>query len=266
MVSILRRSRKVLRRLYLRSREGFFLRRVKRCLAPAHVAIIMDGNGRWADERGLPRLAGHRAGAKAIRQVIETAPELGIKYLTLYAFSVENWRRPQEEVMGLMKLFEEMIGREIDDLHRNGVKLNFIGQLEELPESTRKAFKKATELTESNDKLNLSVAINYGGRTEIIDAVRKIVKAAEKDGRVLDELNPDSFGKYLYTANVPEPELLIRTSGELRISNFLLWQIAYSELWVTPTFWPDFTRGEFIRAIYDFQQRKRRFGGLDTEG
>lgn len=266
MVSILRRSRKVLRRLYLRSREGFFLRRVKRYLAPAHVAIIMDGNGRWADERGLPRLAGHRAGAKAIRQVIETAPELGIKYLTLYAFSVENWRRPQEEVMGLMKLFEEMIGREIDDLHRNGVKLNFIGQLEELPESTRKAFKKATELTESNDKLNLSVAINYGGRTEIIDAVRKIVKAAEKDGRVLDELNPDSFGKYLYTANVPEPELLIRTSGELRISNFLLWQIAYSELWVTPTFWPDFTRGEFIRAIYDFQQRKRRFGGLDTEG
>lgn len=264
MGSILRRLKGTLRRFYLQSREGFFLKRVEKYPTPIHVAIIMDGNGRWAAERGLPRLAGHRAGAKAIRQVIETAPELGIKYLTLYAFSVENWQRPREEVMGLMKLFEEMLEREIDDLHQNGVKLNVIGRIEELPESTRKAFQEAVELTKSNNKLILNVALNYGGRTEIVDAVKNLVQAAKKDKRVLEKLDPDTFGKYLYTASVPEPELLIRTSGELRVSNFLLWQIAYCELWITPTLWPNFTRSEFIRAIYDYQQRKRRFGGVNA--
>ena len=248
-----------------RSREDFFIDRIDKSKVPVHVAIIMDGNGRWANKRGLPRIAGHRAGAQAIREVVRSAPEIGVKYLTLYTFSVENWKRPKQEVAGLMKLFEERLKQEIDELDTNGVRLNVIGRMGELPVSTRRAFGEAIERTAGNKKLFLNVALNYGGRTEILDAVRSLAEKAgggEIDPAAID-LN--MFSSFLYTAGQPDPELLIRTSSEYRISNFLLWQIAYTELWVTPILWPDFSRKDFLEAIYDFQQRKRRFGGLEAD-
>jgi len=254
-----------LRRSYRRSREDFFLKRIDPQRAPTHVAIIMDGNGRWAAKRGLPRLAGHRAGANAIREVVRTAPEIGIKCLTLYTFSKENWQRPREEIDGLIGLFEETLQKEMNELHKNNVKISVIGHLHEFRESTQRCFKEAMELTKNNKGLILNVALNYGGRTEIMDAVRQIAKAV-KDGNMDPySIMEETISDHLYTADIPDPELLIRTSGELRVSNFLLWQIAYTELWVTPILWPDFTRKDFLQAIYEFQKRKRRFGGLETD-
>ncbi|MDP1809253.1 MAG: isoprenyl transferase [Actinomycetota bacterium] len=228
---------------------------------PKHVAIIMDGNGRWAQRRGLPRIAGHRAGAKAIREVVELAPRLGIEYITLFTFSAENWRRPKDEVTGLMKLFKEMLENELDQLHKNNVRLMTIGAINEIDLTTREAFVAAVETTEHNTGLKLVVALNYSGRVDILSAVDKIVAAAAA-GAAQKKLQERDLSAALGTAGIPDPELIIRTSGELRLSNFLIWESAYSEFWVTDTLWPDFNRRHLINAVYDYQHRERRFGGI----
>lgn len=227
-------------------------------LIPTHVAIIMDGNGRWATQRGLPRLAGHRAGTENIRPITFKAAELGIRYLTLWAFSTENWRRPREEVEGLMQILSEVIERETEELHRHGAQLRHIGSLEGLSSALQQQIRNAIELTKHNDRIVLTIAFNYGGRAEIIQAIRRIVS----EGIPPDAIDESTVERFLYTAGLPEPDLIIRTSGELRISNFLLWQAAYAEYYFTPTLWPDFTPAEFEAAIRDFQRRERRFGGL----
>ncbi len=228
---------------------------------PTHVAIIMDGNGRWAAKRGLPRLAGHSAGAKAVREAIASAIELGISYLTIYSFSSENWNRPADEVSGLMSLFVEVLERELTNLQRMNVRVQVIGAMEALPEATSAAFGRVVDRTSENGGLTLVVALNYGARHEITQAARSIaqeVAAGTLDAGSVDEA---LFASRLYTASIPDPDLMVRTSGELRVSNFLLWQIAYSELWVTPTLWPDFGRADLLRAVVEFQKRNRRFGG-----
>jgi undecaprenyl diphosphate synthase len=228
---------------------------------PAHVAIIMDGNGRWASKRGLPRIAGHRAGAKAIRESIAAAIELGIDYLTIYSFSSENWRRSSEEVSGLMTLFVEVLDRELDSLQAQGVRVRVIGSESGMPEPTMSAFRRTEQLTADNNALTLVVALNYGGRGEIADAMHAIAKRVAA-GQVTPEIIDESMiSEHLYTHGIPDPDLVIRTSGELRVSNFLLWQLAYAELWVTSVLWPDFRRGDLLRAVVDFQKRSRRFGG-----
>ncbi len=257
-------SRLGLRRKVEKSGEGFSIENIKKGEIPRHVAIIMDGNGRWAKQKGKPRIAGHRAGAKAIRQVIEVAPEVGVEYLTLYTFSTENWRRPKQEVSGLMRLFEEQLSKEIDELDSKGVRIRVIGRIEGLPNSTRAAFLKAQERTKDNKTLNLNIALNYSGRAEIVDAARAICKAA-KEGKENLDFSEEIFAQYMYTSDIPDPELLIRTSGEFRVSNFLLWQIAYAEIWITDKLWPDFNKQDFLEAIADFQTRRRRFGGLDED-
>ncbi len=240
-----------------------FLNEIKKGQIPKHVAIIMDGNGRWARERGLPRLAGHRAGVEAIRKVLQAARETGITYMTLYAFSAENWRRPAREVKGLMKLLKETIRRELDELNTNGVRVNVIGRWHEFPTDLTDEIERAIELTAQNQKGVLNLALNYGGRTEIIDAVKKIVEAVLDGYQDPEQIDAETFEKYLYAPGTPPPDLLVRTSGEMRISNFLLWQIAYAEIWVTPVLWPDFGRNDLFEAIKGFQQRRRRYGGLD---
>lgn len=227
---------------------------------PQHVAIIMDGNGRWASKRNKPRTFGHEAGVEAVRKTVRAAAELGIKYLTLYTFSVENWKRPREEVTALMKLLSKTTRREIDELNRNNVRLITTGRIEGLSLSRRQALNLAMEKTKNNGGLILNLALNYGGRTEIIDAVRSIAEAV-RTGR-LDPVNIDEglFSKHLYTAALPDPDLLIRTSGEMRISNFLLWQTSYTEMYVTDVLWPDFDRKELFEAVIEYQKRDRRFG------
>jgi len=228
---------------------------------PAHVAVIMDGNGRWAAGRGLPRVAGHRAGAKAIEEAIASAIECGIRYLTIYSFSTENWHRPQDEVSALMGLFVEVLKAKMGDLMHRRVRVRVIGRLEEMPAATAQAFRDAVAETEANDVLDLIVALNYGGRTEIVDAARALARlsaAGTLDPEAIDEA---ALSAHLYTAGLPDPDLLVRTSGELRISNFLLWQIAYTELYVTETLWPDFGRDDLLEAVVDYQARGRRFGG-----
>lgn len=229
---------------------------------PAHVAIIMDGNGRWAQVRGLPRVAGHRLGVETLRLIIKACLNLGIKVLTVYAFSTENWKRPEEEVNLLMSLLCEYIGKEAEKLRRNGVQIRTIGCIEELPSSAQEAIKYAVNLTLNSSRLVLNVALNYGGRREIINAVRKIAQKARK--QELDPFSIDEkvFSDYLDTAGLPDPDLLIRPAGEWRISNFLLWQVAYTEFWNSPIFWPDFREEHFLQAIIDYQKRERRFGGL----
>jgi undecaprenyl diphosphate synthase len=230
---------------------------------PAHVAVIMDGNGRWASRRGLPRIAGHRAGAKAIRECIETCIELGVRYLTLYSFSSENWRRPEDEVKGLMTLFVEVLEAELSRLEEKGVRLVLIGREYDLPSATREAFLRAEERTRDNAQLTLVVAMNYGGRGEIVDATRAIAREAA-EGRIdPDAVDESVVASHLYTADIPDPDLVVRTSGEMRISNFLLWQIAYAELWVTQVLWPDFKRGDLLRAVVEYGRRGRRFGGTE---
>ncbi|HLB65314.1 MAG TPA: isoprenyl transferase [Anaerolineales bacterium] len=223
---------------------------------PEHVAIIMDGNGRWARARGLPRLAGHRAGTENLRRVIRACVEFGIKYLTIYAFSTENWGRPPEEVKGLMSIIEEVIDRELDELHREGTQLRHIGRLEGIDPRLKAKVLQAIELTKGNDRLVLNVAFNYGGRDEIVHAVREIVA----DGVRPEEVDEGLIKRYLYTAECPDPDLIIRTSGELRVSNFLIWQGAYAEWYVTPTYWPDFGREELLEALRQYALRDRRFG------
>jgi undecaprenyl diphosphate synthase len=227
---------------------------------PCHLAIIMDGNGRWARSRGLPRLAGHRAGTENIRRILEGCVEYGIKILTLYAFSTENWGRPDAEVRGIMRILGQTIDRELPELHKNDVQLRHIGRLEGIPEGLRQRVRQAIELTKHNDRIVLNVAFNYGGRTEILDAVRRIVES----GVDPDRLDDDIFSQYLYTAGLPDPDLIIRTAGELRISNFLIWQGAYAEYYATPTYWPDFDKEELYRALVEYSGRERRFGLLKT--
>lgn len=216
----------------------------------------MDGNGRWAQARGLPRLAGHRAGTENIRRVLQGCVEFGVKILTIYAFSTENWGRPKAEVMGLIRILGEVIGRETRELHRNGVQLRHIGRLEGIPESLQKRVREAIELTKNNDRLILNVAFNYGGRDEIIQAVKRIVQ----DRVDPDVVNESLFNQYLYTAGQPDPDLIIRTGGEWRLSNFLIWQAAYAEYYTTPVFWPDFDKEELYKALLAYSKRERRFG------
>lgn len=229
--------------------------------APSHVAVIMDGNGRWAEKRGLPRLAGHQAGAKAVREAIAASIELGVRYLTIYSFSSENWRRPADEVSGLMRLFVEVLERELVNLEKMQVRVKVVGDLSGLPVSTRRAFENGIAKTADNPGLTLVVALNYGSRQDMLQAVRDL--AAEVSEGVLDPSAIDEtvFSGHLSTAGVPDPDLLIRTSGEMRISNFLLWEIAYSELWMTHTLWPDFDRTDLLKAVVDYEKRQRRFGG-----
>jgi undecaprenyl diphosphate synthase len=227
---------------------------------PRHVAMIMDGNGRWAISRGLPRLAGHKAGTENLRRVIRSTVEFGVKYLTIYAFSTENWGRPLEEVRGLMSILEDVLQKELNELHKEGVQLRHIGRLERLPARLQEQVLDAIELTRNNDRLVLNVAFNYGGRDEIVHAIQKIIRDGIPAGNVTDEL----VSQYLYTAGVPDPDLIIRTSGELRVSNFLIWQAAYSEWYVTPTYWPDFDKEEYRRALEAFAQRDRRFGKVSS--
>ncbi len=229
--------------------------------APAHVAVIMDGNGRWAEKRGLPRLAGHTAGAKAVREVIAAAIELGVSYLTIYSFSSENWSRPKDEVSGLMTLFVEVLERELVNLHRLDVRVQVIGDTGGLPDSTAAAFARCVDSTADNAGLTLVVALNYGARADIARAVRAIARDVAAGNREPDAVDEDVIGAHLSTALIPDPDLVVRTSGEMRVSNFLLWEIAYSELWVTPVLWPDFKRADLLRAVVDYQKRRRRFGG-----
>ncbi len=230
---------------------------------PTHVAIIMDGNGRWALSRGLPRLAGHRAGTDNLRRVIEACVEFGISYLTIYAFSTENWGRPVEEVQGLMRILEDVIDRELEELHEQGVQLHHIGRLDRLNPVLRSKVIQAVELTKNNTRLVLNVAFNYGGRDEIVCAIQHIIEDGVQPENVTDEI----VSRYLYTAGVPDPDLIIRTSGELRGSNFLIWQGAYSEWYFTPTYWPDFDHDELLKAVQEFAHRQRRYGGVPvTEG
>jgi len=230
----------------------------KIAVLPNHVAIIMDGNGRWAEQHGLPRLEGHRAGVESIRPVIEYLNEYQIKYVTLYAFSTENWERPEYEIAGLLTLLEEAIDKEVPELHKRGVRIRHLGRLEGLPESPRLAISKALELTKNNTGMTFSFAFNYGGRIEILDSVRHIIA----EGIPPESIDENSFSDYLYTAGLPDVDLLIRTGGELRISNFLIWQTAYSEFYFTDVLWPDFDKKEVEKALIAYSQRQRRFGGL----
>jgi undecaprenyl diphosphate synthase len=228
---------------------------------PAHIAIIMDGNGRWAKRRGRPRVAGHSAGMGPVRVVIETCAQMGLKALTLYAFSVENWKRPRAEVEMLWRLMRSYLRSELPEIQRQGIRLHAIGRLDALPAQVRGELEEALAQTAGNRGLQVNLAINYGGRAEIVDAVKALVEEARRREITIDEA---AIAARLYTAGVPDPDLLIRTSGEMRVSNFLLWQIAYAELYVTETLWPDFTRSELLRAILDYQKRDRRFGGLGS--
>lgn len=227
---------------------------------PRHVAMIMDGNGRWALSRGLPRLAGHKAGTENLRRVIRSTVEFGVKYLTIYAFSTENWGRPMEEVRGLMSILEDVIDKELAELSGEGVQLRHIGRLERLAPKLQKKVLAAVEETKNNDRLILNIAFNYGGRDEIVHAIQKIIN----DGIPAEDVSDELVNRYLYTAGVPDPDLIIRTSGELRVSNFLIWQAAYSEWYVTPTYWPDFDKEEYRRALETFAQRDRRYGKVSS--
>lgn len=230
---------------------------------PRHVAVIMDGNGRWAKNRQQGRTHGHRAGVEAVRDIIENSARLGIEVLTLYAFSTENWKRPKHEVWTLMNLLRDYLRKEIRTLRQHGIRLQVIGRREPLDPSLLKELDRAQRETADGQRMVLNVALNYSGRSEIVDACRRIVQDWASGEPV--DIDEDTVGKYLYTAQQPDPDLLIRTSGEMRVSNFLLWQLAYTEIWFTPTLWPDFRKTHLLEAIEGFQQRRRRFGGLDSE-
>lgn len=230
---------------------------------PKHIAIIMDGNGRWAKQRNLPRIAGHRQGVEAIRGIIEKSSEIGIEYLTLYAFSTENWNRPKDEVNGLMELLVNYLRSEVKELHKNNVRIQTIGDIKKLPESAKNEIDLAKELTKNNIGLTVNIALNYGSRDELVNGIRKIAEEY-KNGSIesLDDIDQDKIDSSLYTFNTPDPDLMIRTSGEIRLSNFLLWQLAYSELWFTEKYWPDFKPNDFVNAIKEYQDRNRRYGGV----
>jgi len=229
---------------------------------PQHVAVIMDGNGRWAQRRHLPRIAGHRAGVQSARTVIESCARLNIPALTLYAFSMENWRRPKAEIDFLMRLLREYLRKELPVIHRNNIRLLVIGRPDQLPEAVRTDVERAMDQTAKNSGMQLAVALNYGGRAELVDAFNRILDRVRNNGLANARVDEDMISQHLYTAGLPDPDLLIRTSGEMRVSNFLLWQIAYAEIYVTETLWPDFTRAQLLEALLDFQKRERRYGGL----
>lgn len=241
------------------SEEEKLLHQIDFSRLPVHIAIIMDGNGRWAEKRNLPRIEGHKAGSKAVREAVETCARVGIKYLTLYAFSKENWRRPASEVAMLWELLYDYLRKEDKELVKNKIRLRVIGQREGVPQKVQQELQRVEELTRDFDSMVVLLALNYGGRTEIVEAVKKIIM----ENRLMpEEIDEAVFSNYLYTAGIPDPDVLIRTSGELRVSNFLLWQIAYAEIWITPDFWPDFTRRHLLQALVDYQKRQRRFGSI----
>ncbi len=244
------------------SRDEQLLKQIDFTRLPRHMAIIMDGNGRWANRRFLPRVAGHRAGVEAVRATVDTCARLGIEVLTLYAFSVENWKRPPFEIEALMTFLKEYLRKELDNIHRENIRFQTIGRINELDESVQFELRSAIHKTASNTGMTLNVALNYGGRVELVDAVRKLILACERENRSPESITEADISRHLYTANLPDPDLLIRTSGEMRVSNFLLWQIAYSEIYVTDTLWPDFRRPDIFTAIVNYQKRDRRFGGL----
>ncbi|WP_311139106.1 isoprenyl transferase [Lancefieldella parvula] len=229
---------------------------------PSHVSIIMDGNGRWATARGLDRTEGHKAGVLSLREAVTTSVRLGLDVLSVYAFSTENWKRPQHEVDLLMRLFAETLLKELPLFYQENVKLRFFGDLEALPEKTRKTFQRGLDETAQNTGMTFALAVNYGSRAELTRAAVFLANQIAEGKVSADSVTPSDFEKYLYTAGLPDPDLLIRTSGELRLSNYLLWQLAYSELYVTQTYWPDFSKWDFLRAIKDYQGRERRFGGV----
>ena len=242
-----------------------YLSKIDLTKTPKHIAIIMDGNGRWAQKQGHLRLYGHNFGVESIRETLKAAKELKIEYLTLYAFSTENWNRPKEEVDGLMDLLVKSLANEIKELSDTGVRLSTIGDIEGLPKECQDELQESIELTKDNNEINLVLALNYSARWEIIDAVKKIASEVKSSNLLIDDLNAEKFGLYLNTKNIPDPELLIRTSGERRISNFLLWQIAYTEFHFTEVLWPDFKREDLYKAVLDFQSRERRFGKVSEQ-
>jgi undecaprenyl diphosphate synthase len=244
------------------SEEEALFRQLDLSALPRHVAVIMDGNGRWAERRRLARIEGHRAASKAVRETVETCARLGVRYLTLFGFSKENWKRPKREVALLWKFLEEYLRKEDKELIKNKFRLTVIGQRQAIPESTERQLRRVEELTRGFDRLTIVLALNYSGRSEIVDAVKRICDGGCVQAADLDEA---AFSKHLYTASMPDPDLLIRTSGELRVSNFLLWQIAYSEIWITPVLWPDFRRKHFLEALVDYQKRERRFGAVHAQ-
>lgn len=227
-------------------------------IIPKHIGIIMDGNGRWAERRNLPRIMGHKEGIKAVRRTVKAAVKYGIEYLTLYSFSTENWKRPKEEIEFLFSLMEKNLKKEGENLNKNNVKVRFMGRKEELPKNLIEIMDYVENLTKKNTGLNLIFAINYGGRSEIVDCIKRIIE----NGYKIEDINEDLINKFLYLPDVPEPDLIIRTSGEKRLSNFLIWQSAYSEFYFTPVLWPDFDEKEFLKALIDYQKRKRKFGGI----
>lgn len=238
------------------------VKELKKNIIPEHVAIIMDGNGRWAARRKLPRYAGHKAGVEALREVIKTCVQLGIKFLTVYSFSIENWKRPKYEVNFLLNLFLESLKEELETLNKNGVRVFLVGDRKLIPHGILEAFENAEKKTANNNKLFFNIAFNYGSRQEIIEAAKKIYKATTRNDINIEKLDEKTFSDYLFTKGCPDPDFLIRTSGEYRVSNFLLWQIAYCEFYFVKTLWPDFKSKNFLKAIYYYQQRNRRFGRL----
>ncbi len=247
------------------SEEAELLAQIDFARLPNHVAIIMDGNGRWAKQRGKARIFGHREGAESVRSILDTCARLQIKAVTLYAFSTENWKRPETEVSGLMQMLKLYLKKELRTVHKNNIRFQAIGKLEGLSADLQQQITSATDYTSQNTGTILSVALNYGGRAEIIEAAKKAVRKLLENGGNIEDLSEKEIEENLYTNNLPEVDLLIRTSGEFRISNFLLWQLAYSEIYVTPTLFPDFRRSEIFKAIIDFQKRERRFGGVEAK-
>jgi undecaprenyl diphosphate synthase len=240
------------------SAEDALARQVDFDRLPAHIAVIMDGNGRWAAQRHLPRVEGHRSGIESVRETVEGSARLGIRVLTLYAFSVENWKRPAAEVSTLMLLLKRYLRSELNTLLRNDIRFKVVGRVEELARDVQRELRDAEEKTAANKGMQFNIALNYGGRAEIVEAARRMLA----EGLPADQLDEQKFGSYLYTAGQPDPDLLIRTSGEMRVSNFLLWQIAYAEIWVTDTLWPDFRQQHLLEAIVAYQKRDRRYGGI----
>ncbi len=248
------------------SAEAEMLAAIDFARLPAHVAIIMDGNGRWAKQRGEQRVFGHRAGVESVRSIVDTSARLGLKAVTLYAFSTENWKRPKLEISALMQMLKHYLRSELAEIHRQNIRFQAIGKIAELDKSVQKEIAAATEKTAANTGTILSVALNYGGRVEIVEAAKKAVANLQRTGKSVEDLSERDIEENLYTRGLPEVDLLVRTSGEFRISNFLLWQLAYSEIYVTETLFPDFRRVEIFRAILDFQKRERRFGGIEKQG